>query len=307
MTSLSKSAFDRAAEFIQTQARLLERVQFEYHFESGPVSAVLEELEKYQTSDGGFGHGIEPDLRMPFSSPFSSSVAFQILTEVEVPASNQMVQAGIAYLRQSFDGSLGGWDPTGPLVNQSPHALCWNYTPVDNELDAIKRSNPGAELLGYLLLYENYVDEQFIRKVTESVLRTFDELPDDMEIHSMLCFMRLLESAPSDLIDNLLPKLKRGVRLVIGKSVNDWKAYGARPLWFASKPTSLLAKTLADLIPVQLDYEIESQSETGSWRPNWTWGQYEDGWEEARLEWSGYLTLRNLMAVKAWGRISFQI
>jgi hypothetical protein len=58
-------AFERTARFITNSARPLEHAQFEYHFRSGSVVALLDELQKYQNDDGGFGHGVEPDVRMP--------------------------------------------------------------------------------------------------------------------------------------------------------------------------------------------------------------------------------------------------
>ncbi len=328
MTLLLTSAFDRAAEFIATSARPLERAQFEYHFGSGTVASVLKELGKFQNEDGGFGHGVEPDVRMPHSSPFvssvafqvieelsvpsshqmvrdgiTSSVAFQVIEELSVPSSHQMVRDGITYFERTYDESIVGWDPTGPGVDEHAHAPWWNYTPVGVGLTALQRSNPGAEITGYLHLYNDSATDGFVQKVIKSALETFDELPDGMEVHSMLCFARLAEMAPAHVGERLLPGLHRGVHLVTGRSADDWKAYGVRPLSFAENPESLLARELGDAIQAQLDFEIDSQSEDGSWKPNWAWGQYEDDWALAKIEWSGYLTLRNLLALKAWGRI----
>jgi len=83
----------------------------------------------------------------------------------------------------------------------------------------------------------------------------------------------------------------------------EWQAYGGRPLWFAATPSSLLSRELALSIPIQLDYEIENQTDEGNWQPNWSWGQYDDDWSVAKVEWAGYLTLRNLLILKAWDRL----
>jgi len=79
MPQLSGKAFDRAGNFITNSARSLERALFDYHFGSGSGLDVLIKLKKFQNEEGGFGQGIEPDLRMPVSSPFSISVALQVL------------------------------------------------------------------------------------------------------------------------------------------------------------------------------------------------------------------------------------
>jgi len=303
MTELPQNAFEKAAEFIATNARPLERAQFEYHFGSGTISDVLAELAMFQNDDGGFGHGIEPDLRTPFSSPLASTLAFQVLRELAVPGDQSVVRDGIAYFTHIHDRSIGGWDPVGPHVDEFPHAPWWNYEPVAGQLNPRKRSNPGAEIAGYLHLYAGQDHAAFTEEVTAGILNTFDDLPDDMEVHAMMCFMRLAEMAPDPVAERLLPKLHSGVHLVTSDNPDDWQNYGGRPLWFATRPGSLLADELQDSIQAQLDYEIESQADDGSWRPNWSWGQYENAWESARVEWAGYLTLRNLLVLKAWGRI----
>jgi hypothetical protein len=300
---LSKKAFDKASDFISTGGRPLEQAQFEFHFNNGSVEGVLAELGKFQNPDGGFGHAVEPDVRMPESSPFISSVAFQVISELDVPTDHPMVQSGIAYFEQTHNASIGGWDPTGPLVNDYPRAPWWNYSEVDGRLDELKQSNPGAEIAGYLQKYRAASKDEFVDMVTDDALRVFEGLPDDMEVHSMLCFMRLAECSPSGVTDRLLEKLKRCVHSVLGKSAEEWAKYGGRPLWFAGRPDSLLADELRDLIQVQLDYEIDTQTADGSWSPVWAWGQYEDDWEQAKTEWAGYLTLRNLLALRAWGRV----
>jgi hypothetical protein len=303
MKSLNTEAFERATDFIAKHARPLERAQFDYHFGSGSIGEILIELAKFQNSDGGFGHGVEPDVRMPESSPFVSSVAFQVLVELGVPVQHQMVRSGITYFERTYDETVGGWDPTGPIVDQHPHAPWWNYIPIDGTLDGLKRVNPGAEITGYLQVYKDATSEDFVERVTQRTVHALDSLPDDMEVHAMLCCMRLAEMAGGELAENLLSRLRRGVHRVIGTSKADWEAYGGRPLWFAGTPSSLLADELRDFVTEQLDYEIESQAEDGSWKPNWTWNQFEDVWPTAEVEWSGWLTLRNLMAFKAWGRL----
>ena len=63
MKQLSKDQFELAREFMRSRARGLERALFEYEFEAGSASNVYKELALFQNEDGGFGKGIEPDLR----------------------------------------------------------------------------------------------------------------------------------------------------------------------------------------------------------------------------------------------------
>jgi hypothetical protein len=165
------------------------------------------------------------------------------------------------------------------------------------------RSNLGAEIVGYLHLYSGSASSDFVEEVTSGILNTFDELPDDFEFHAMMCFARLAEMTGDGKARRLLPKLKRGVHLVIGESPEQWESYSGKPLSFAPHPESLLAGELAESIQVQLDYEVDSQLSNGSWEPNWVWNQFESDWQIAKVEWAGWLTLRNLIAFKSWNRL----
>lgn len=116
-----------------------------------------------------------------------------------------------------------------------------------------------------------------------------------------MCFVRLAEMVVEPTADRLIPRPKRGVHLVIGKSPEQWQSYRGKPFSFASHSKSLLADNLVDSVQVQLDYEIDSQLSIGSRAPNWAWNQYEFDWQKGRLESAGWLTLRNLIALKKLG------
>lgn len=50
-------------------ARVLEQRRFAHHFTGGGADAVETALAAYRNEDGGYGHGLEPDLRGPVSLP----------------------------------------------------------------------------------------------------------------------------------------------------------------------------------------------------------------------------------------------
>ena len=83
MTSmLRREALGAARRFLETEARALELARFRCSFEDAPAASVVEALAAYQNPDGGFGHGLEPDLRAPQSSVLCTSIALQILREL---------------------------------------------------------------------------------------------------------------------------------------------------------------------------------------------------------------------------------
>ena len=103
-------------------------------------------------------------------------------------------------------------------------------------------------------------------------MEAFTALPDDMDFHALLCFMRLAEMAPGPIAEKRLAGLRRCVQLLTCEGPDDWQSYGGRPLDFAAAPGSLLSEELRDSIQLQLDFEIGLQGDDGGWQPNWSWG-----------------------------------
>src|SRR2546425_353585 len=72
---------DAAAGFIWINARLVDRHRFAHLFLGAPRDPVVAALRPYQNPDGGFGNGLEPDLRTPTSQPIAVNSAFEDLDE----------------------------------------------------------------------------------------------------------------------------------------------------------------------------------------------------------------------------------
>src|SRR5688572_13926283 len=71
-----------ARGFMAGHARLLDRRRFELLFEGGDAEPVLAALRAYRNADGGFGHGLEPDLRARASQPAAAWHAFEVFADV---------------------------------------------------------------------------------------------------------------------------------------------------------------------------------------------------------------------------------
>jgi hypothetical protein len=57
------------------------------------------------------------------SSSFVTSVAFDVVQELDVPADYQAVGDVVTYLEQSYDNSFCDWDQTAPRVVGDTRAL----------------------------------------------------------------------------------------------------------------------------------------------------------------------------------------
>ena len=79
---LTRKNFKKAKDFILTNARMIERRLFHFHFENDNNDGVYHSVYAYRNSDGGFGHGMEPDTASPESQPLFSIMALETLDEV---------------------------------------------------------------------------------------------------------------------------------------------------------------------------------------------------------------------------------
>ncbi|MCH2194310.1 hypothetical protein [Kordia sp.] len=79
---LSRKQFQKARDFILMNARMIERRLFDFYFGNGNAEGVYHAVYAYRNTDGGFGHGMEPDTASPESQPLFSIMALETLDEV---------------------------------------------------------------------------------------------------------------------------------------------------------------------------------------------------------------------------------
>ena len=85
MKTLDRSAWQEAKTYLFGNGRELDQMRFEFHFGPGNPEQVLAALMPYQNADGGFGHGLEPDLRTAASSAIATTQAFDIFRAIGRP------------------------------------------------------------------------------------------------------------------------------------------------------------------------------------------------------------------------------
>lgn len=309
MLRLSQDRQARAREFIMTQARPLDRALYGVYFgeeaaESGR-EAVFAALAAFQNPDGGFGHGLEIDVRLADSSPIATTVGLQVLREMGAGADHLMVRGAIRYLLTSVDAEHLVWLPVPPNVDEAPHGPWWAYRP-----DPMARlHNPRPEIAGYFVQYGELVPAEMRDSLVARVIADLEAVPDQdwKDSHDdLLCYVRLAESPGLAAEDRarVLQKLGPAVRLSTSNDPADWVGYVLMPLKLVRRPDGLFADVLAAGIQAQLDREIAAQGEDGAWNPGWTWfGHYDAAWPQAEQEWKGRLTLEMLLTLRAFGRL----
>jgi hypothetical protein len=303
---LSSDGWESARSFMFTHARPLEQKLFSYHFENGSRKDAAEELTYFQNEDGGFGQCLEPDFRLQVSSPMATTVGLQIAKELELGSNHPIIRKALNYLEAAFDHTLKTWHAVPPEVNGVPHAPWWHFH-NDKGYSGVQTTwaNPNAEIVGYFHVYDCDFPskEQWLSKA----LAELDELPMPIEMHDFLCYSRLLQSLPekSDERQHIYTSLSQSLHQTVCTNPERWDEYVAKPLGAAPHPTSPFYEALKEDVELQLMAEIESQHKDGYWQPAWSWfGQYEDTWKNAEIEWRGILTLATLRSLDAYGKIN---
>ena len=110
-----------AADFMAAHARVLDRRRFELLNGETDPSGVLAALDGYRNPDGGYGWGLEPDLRSPESQPGAAHHAFEVFEEI-APATAPQAAALCDWLESVTltDGGLPMALPLGMAAGSAP-------------------------------------------------------------------------------------------------------------------------------------------------------------------------------------------
>jgi hypothetical protein len=309
MKKLSTKKFELAREYLHYQARSLDCALFQYHFEHGTLEKVLSELAQYQNSDGGFGNALEPDLRSPSSSALATEIALRILVELGVPSQNPLVVSAISFLLKTLHPEAKTWRVVPQDVNHYPHAPWWHdeagsLAKTFNDFKVI----PRAGILAALRHYPNLLPAGWLSQLTKSTISDLLE----MELDSFsgggdaVVYAQRLAEAPGltrEIRTKLNDRICQIADHVVTRDEASWSQYSAAPLKLAPNPKNIVADTLADCIPANLDFLVESQKPEGFWDVTWSWVDYPGDWQIAKTEWQGILTLEALMTLEAYERI----
>jgi hypothetical protein len=110
-----------AADFMATHARVLDRRRFELLNGQKDPSGVLAALDGYRNPDGGYGWGLEADLRSPESQPGAALHAFEVFEDI-APATAPQAAALCDWLDSVTlpDGGLPMAVPLGMSAGSGP-------------------------------------------------------------------------------------------------------------------------------------------------------------------------------------------
>jgi len=306
MRRLDQSGWDRSRRFLMTQARALERTLFEHRFENGNPATVLAALDVYRNEDGGFGHGLEPDVRTPTSSALATALGLQILHELKTSPDHPMVRDAVGYLISSLDRETLVWRVVPLDANRYPHAPWWHDdgSSLGDTFDGF-RIVPRALIVALLHHHREIVPPELLSSLTEDTLSAIQRVRvlgqgggSDLEYAQALAKIQDLPQR-----DTLVSRVRDAVEQAVVRDPEAWTTYCITPLRAVSSPDAIGADRVTGILERHLSFVIESQTAEGTWDPTWSWfGQYPESWKAAKQAWRGILTLEILTSLRAFGR-----
>lgn len=298
--TLAPKQFEAAKRFILEYARPLENALFRFHFESGSLDQVFEELRRFQNTDGGYGHGLEADLRTPLSSVLCTNFALEYLRSVQ--AKTEHAERAVLFLVKSFDSELRSWRIIPLDSQQFPHAPWWRMENLDERFDNY-RVNPKFEVLSHILAYRDCVPEFAIDDLVEESIQLLPASTTNVDKHDIESCIRLAESERilASQRERLTERLLTWIPRIVERNPHKWSEYCLQPLDVVSSGNSPFLSLLEEEVNRAIEYQLNNQNDTGSWEPNWHWlGTFPEEWTKAKAEWAGVLTLKMLVTLTSF-------
>ena len=283
--------FAAATDFIWTTARLLDRARFAYHFLDAPRGPVVAALRAYQNPDGGFGSGLEPDIRARSSQTIPTWTALVLLDELDA-FDDPLVRPALDFL-QTVTTAQGGVPFALASVMDYPRAPWWNV-PADPPASV----NPTAAIAA--LLYKNHVEHPWLEPAAAFCWQHIESI-ESTNPYDARAILPFLEHVPQrDRAERAFERLSKmildGGLVALDPAPREEAHY---PLMYAPTPDTIARRMFSgEVMDRHLDAFSTQQEKDGGWPINWL------VWAPAvGLEWRGVVTVDALLTLRADKRL----
>lgn len=287
------------SDFLATHGRILDRRRFELLLGETDPSGALDALSAYRNPDGGYGWGLEPDLRSRTSQPAGALHAFEVLREV-APATAPEAAQLCDWLATAALAD-GGLPFALPVPDPAGCAPFW--TGADSEASSLHITAAVTAMAWRVARHDPAVAEHpWLAGSTRYCLDAIAAREQPEHALELKYSLELLDAvhdgeptAPAELrrLGQAIPA--SGLLHVEGGLDDEFM----RPLDFAPLPDRPLRKLFtAEAVDTELDRLAARQSGDGGWPEEWH--AYSPA---AALEWRGYLTVRAVWILLRNGRM----
>ncbi|TDV42692.1 hypothetical protein CLV71_117164 [Actinophytocola oryzae] len=276
-----------------THGRVLDRRRFEFLFGGGDAGAVLAAVDGYRNSDGGYGWGLEPDLRAPESQPGGALHALEVFAEV----GDRGRALGVFDWLGRVSLSDGGVPFALPVADSAGCAPFWvDADPLSSSLQstafvagvAHRVAAGDARLAGH----------PWLVAATRYCFDAIAALDDAPHAIALAFAVRFLDTVHDTHVEaaSLLTKLGQfipadGLVGVAGGADGET----LRPLDFSPFPGQASRQLLGDgVVDADLERLASGQHDDGGWRVD-----FDSYSPAAAIEWRGYETVRAIDVLRA--------
>lgn len=283
-----------ANDFMAAHARILDRRRFELLNGRAAASAVLAALRAYRNPDGGYGHGLEPDLRAPESQPAAALHAFEVFAEVAPVTAPEAAE--LCDWLDAIALPDGGLPFALPIENPSGSAPLWAH--ADPHAFSLQITAIVAANASRVAAHDPAVAAHpWLARATSRCLAAIAALEAAPPAHELAFAVRLLDAVHDR--DPAAPALLARLGQYVPED-GRLRVVGGRPdetLWpldLAPEP-GRPARTILDEAAVAADLErlAGEQLEDGGWTVD-----FQSYSPAAALEWRGYATVHALSVLR---------
>lgn len=285
--------------FMATHARLLDRRRYAllHDLSDAGADAARTALAAYRNPDGGYGSGLEPDLRDARSQPVAALHAFEVIEEVAPRAVPEA--AALCDWLGAITLPDGGLPFALPIAD--PAGCAPFFAGADPHVSSLHMTAMLAACAHRVAGHDPAVrDHPWLATATAHVMRAARALDGPghaLEYRFVLAFL----DAACDRVDGADAELDRlgaflppsGVMPVAGGAADE----AMRPLDFAPEPDRPVRRLFTDeAIAADLDRLAAERRDDGGWPVDWTAHS-----PAASIEWRGWSTVRALHILRANG------
>lgn len=291
---------DAARAFLASHGRLLDRLRLEAVLGTATDGgdALLAALDGYRNDDGGYGWGLEPDLRSRTSQPAPALHAFEVLEDIAPRTSPRALQLCDWLERVSLpDGGL----PFAFAV-PDPAGCAPFWTSADPGRTSLQITAIVAAMAHRVARHDPAVAAHpWLARASACCLDAIERLPGDAHAMVVAFSMQLLDVLPepdhraAGLLARLGERIPADGHLHVAGGLDD---EFMRPLDFAPDPAGPARRHLDPAaIAADLDRHEHGQQPDGGWEPGFA--SYSPA---ATLEWRGHATVRAIALLRRHGR-----
>jgi hypothetical protein len=276
---------DAAAAFMATHARLLDRRRFDVVVHGSAPDALLAALSAHRNLDGGYGWGLEPDLRSTSSQPGPALHAFEVFEDIAPATSSRAAE-------------LCDWLDTFalPVADAAGTAPFWAR--ADPTVSSLQITAIVAAVAHRVAARDPAVAAHpWLARATRFCLEASAAIGDDPFALELAFAIQVLDAAhptqpeAADLVARLGRHIPAGGSMRVRGGLEHEMM---RPLDFAPFPGGPARELFGqEAIEEDLQRLVDGQQDDGGWAVDFA--NYSPA---AALEWRGHMTVRALTILR---------